>query len=178
MSELKLFHTKNTYVFPDKDIVVADQESLDSLDQELQYVKGNISDIQESLSDVENAIVDTLQDIEDLRTDVDLVLDAKLEDVQDEIDEINNTIENIQDEIDQIKSIVVSPWTDVIPFKYSNSNNIHPVTFTPNSVGYAILNGVSLNPYIDYYFENKTVVLKTELLTQDIEYILIIQYFK
>lgn len=81
---------------------------------------------------------------------------------------------------DDIYNQLLEPWTDIVIFTYDGTNNTQQLSFSPNTLGGLTSLNTShiLNPYYDFYYDENTIVLRQDILTQGIEYTLITQYFK
>ena len=81
--------------------------------------------------------------------------------------------------INEVVEYLLQPFTDFVYFKYDGTNNTQPLSFSPNSFGaYTKLNGVDLNPFMDFHYDENNIVIETDLLTIGTQYTLITQYYK
>jgi hypothetical protein len=93
--------------------------------------------------------------------------------------ELKTNSQVISESINEVVSTMLFPFTDAFSFVYDGTNNQQPLSFAPNSFGaYTRLNGVDLNPFMDFQYDNDSIIIAEELLTINTQYILITQYYK
>ena len=85
--------------------------------------------------------------------------------------------------INEVRSQLLQPWSDLITFTYTGTNNIHNLSFTPKNTGSSssTINGdAQFYPTTHYNYVNNTIVINTSNypLTIGLDYTISTHYFK
>lgn len=86
--------------------------------------------------------------------------------------------DQLQVQINELAGSKIQPWQENIVFTYDGKINTFDLGFAPKLLGVSFLNGFYVNALSDYYFLQKTVTVRKELLTLGQTYKLSLSYYK